>query len=162
MMMKRFAILMILGLAACAQERGVGFGMINPVETAPRQTTEQQGEAITLINAERAKHGLEGLSIDAALTRAAQKYANELATRNQLSHTGKSGSNLSDRLHAEGYKSCYASENLSKGAPTSATAVASWMTSPGHRANILSNQVGEIGYGTAPGNILVVVFGRKC
>lgn len=161
-MMKRFAIFMALGLAACAPENGAGFKVINPVETAPRQTTEQKGQVIVLINEERAKHGLEGLSIDAALMRVAQNYANELASRNKLSHRGKNGSNLSDRVHAEGYNACYLSENLSKGAPTSAIAVASWMTSAGHRRNILSNQVGEIGYGTAPGNIFVVVFGRKC
>jgi hypothetical protein len=47
------------------------------------------------------------------------------------------------------------------GSPISGGVVADWMTSPGHRANILNPQVTQYGFAGA-GSVWVLVLARPC
>ena len=66
-----------------------------------------------------------------------------------MSHTGTDGSNPGDRIARAGYRFSAWGENVAIGYPDAASVMDGWMNSPGHRANILSGNVTEIGIGLA-------------
>lgn len=70
-----------------------------------------------------------------------------MACNKYFSHTGLNGSSPGDRISAAGYSWSSYAENIAAGYGSPADVVAGWMDSPGHRANILSTNVTEIGIG---------------
>jgi uncharacterized protein YkwD len=69
---------------------------------------------------------------------------------NFLSHTDPDGSTCAARNSAAGYRNwCLLAENLAAGYEKPRNVVQGWMKSPGHRANILSPDLREIGVGHA-------------
>jgi uncharacterized protein YkwD len=71
-----------------------------------------------------------------------------MADGNFFSHTGWDGSTMVGRVQATGYADwSFLAENLAAGYRTPEQAVAAWMNSAGHRANILSTRTREIGVG---------------
>lgn len=104
---------------------------------------------IAEVNAQRADVGLPPLHGNARLTRAAQRHACDNAARGTFSHIGSDGSDLTDRLHAAGYRFGAAAENTGRGFGSAERAVEWWMNSRGHRANILKRGVSDIGVGIA-------------
>jgi uncharacterized protein YkwD len=103
------------------------------------------------VNAARRRAGLAPLAADPALVAAAQAHACDIAGRGRLSHRGADGSDVGRRLRREGYDWSQANENVALGPRTPAAAVARWMASPGHRANILARRSREAGAGVALG-----------
>lgn len=89
------------------------------------------------VNAERAKRGLQPLRTDAELTRAARVRAAEIAQT--FSHTRPDGTSWST-VSASAY-----GENIARGQKTADKVMAAWLTSEGHRANILRASYGSIG-----------------
>lgn len=88
-------------------------------------------------NAERARAGLSSLAHDARLTAVARRHADEMARRNLLTHDRESGTPYYEEIdRAVGVRVACA-ENIAAGPRTTGQAVAGWMASPGHRANIL-------------------------
>jgi hypothetical protein len=108
-------------------------------------TFEQQ--VLDLTNQERAKNGLAPLKGNAELNYAADKYAEVMAQRHVLSHTGPDGSTPRDRAKAVGFEAQTIGENIAVGQKTPEQVVDAWMKSPGHRANILNPRYTEIGVG---------------
>lgn len=93
-------------------------------------------EVIRLTNQERENHGLEPLEIDYDLMALAETRAEEASIK--YSHERPDGTRVSQMG--------YYSENL--GAKASAEKqVTSWMSSDGHRANILRERYHRIGVG---------------
>ena len=92
---------------------------------------------VNQVNRERAKQGLNALRIDPALTAAAQIRAKEIVER--FSHTRPDGTKWST------VSSAAYGENIAKGQKTADKVMAAWMTSSGHRANILRASYGSIG-----------------
>ncbi len=128
--------------------------------TAVGQTT------LCLLNAERAAHGLTGLSEDARLTGASSAYSARMVAEQFFDHVGPDGSTLIGRLTAVGYiddsADWSAGENIAWGQGDLATPrsiVAAWMNSPGHRANILNGDYTQIGLGLAIGSPVDAVWG---
>ena len=99
--------------------------------------TDLAAEVVRLVNEERAKQGLSALRTDDELTRAACVRASEIAT--SFSHTRPSGASWST-VSASAY-----GENIARGQRTAEKVMASWMTSEGHRANILRASYSSIG-----------------
>ena len=95
------------------------------------------GQVVEQVNAERAKYGLSALRVDSELTRAAQIRAAEIVSK--FSHTRSDGSKWST-VSASAY-----GENIAKGQKTADKVMAAWLTSEGHRANILKKSYGSIG-----------------
>lgn len=89
------------------------------------------------VNMERAKQGLSTLRVDPELTRAACIRAREIVEK--FSHTRPDGSSWSTVSN-----SAYG-ENIAKGQKTVDRVMASWMSSDGHRKNILKASFGSIG-----------------
>jgi uncharacterized protein YkwD len=108
---------------------------------------------VALVNAERAKAGCPALTVDSALTEAAQEHSEDMAAHRNMSHTGSDGSSPADRITGAGYDWSAYGENVAYGYATPEKVMAGWMSSPGHRANILDCGFKEIGVGLAqPGS----------
>ena len=95
------------------------------------------GQVVAQVNAERARAGLSALRVDGELTRAARIRAEEIAK--VFSHTRPDGSSWST-VSAGVY-----GENIAMGQKTADKVMAAWLTSEGHRANILRPGFGSIG-----------------
>ncbi|MFF7366804.1 CAP domain-containing protein [Streptomyces tricolor] len=118
------------------------------------------GEIVRLVNAERAKAGCQALTLNSALTKAAQAHSEDMAAHRNMSHTGSDGSNPGDRITRAGYAWSTYGENVAYGYSTAEQVMAGWMSSPGHRANILNCSFKEIGVGLAqPGSYWTQDFG---
>ena len=112
----------------------------NAGATAPNavvSSSSASAEILRQVNEYRANYGLGSLSRSAELDRAAALRASEIAK--VFSHTrpdGSSWSTVSDMARGE---------NIAKGYRTADKAMAAWMSSSGHRANILRDSYGSIG-----------------
>ncbi|MFB4303051.1 CAP domain-containing protein [Actinomadura sp. NTSP31] len=104
-------------------------------------------QVVTLVNAERAKHGCRALTVNSKLARAAQGHSADMHARNFFEHTNPDGKDPGDRITAAGYRWSSYGENIAKGQSTPASVMQAWMNSAGHRANILNCGYKEIGVG---------------
>ena len=94
-------------------------------------------QVVRLVNAARAKQGLSALRADAELTRAARVRAEEITRK--FSHTRPDGTSWSTVSNSA------FGENIAMGQRTADKVMAAWLTSSGHRANILRASYGSIG-----------------
>ena len=102
---------------------------------------------IELTNAQRAAAGCANLTWDAALGTAAQRHADDMANTNFFSHTSRNGASFATRIRQAGYRYRLAAENIAAGQQSPDEVVASWMSSPAHRANILNCRLRNVGIG---------------
>lgn len=102
-------------------------------------------EVLVLVNKERQAAGLDALTLDPALYKAASVRAKELLT--QFSHTRPDGTDCFSLLKESGIAYQAAGENIAAGQPSPEAVVEGWMNSPGHRANILSANFHKLGVG---------------
>lgn len=109
------------------------------------KTSGYAAEVLKLVNKERKKHGLSALTLDEKLCRAADKRAKE--TVSLFSHTRPDGTSCFTILEEYGIGYRSVGENIAAGQRTAKDVVASWMNSPGHRANILSSSYEKLGVG---------------
>ncbi|MDP2717604.1 MAG: CAP domain-containing protein, partial [Candidatus Micrarchaeota archaeon] len=90
----------------------------------------------------RKEYDLDALTWNERAASAARKYAQALVVEKRFAHTGADGSNIHDRLRAEGLLEFVANENLAQVSfngtlPSAEKVVDGWMKSPGHRSNII-------------------------
>ena len=109
------------------------------------------GEVVERTNAERARHGLPPLTIDARLATAAQVHSTDMVRRGFFAHESPDGRQVWDRAVAAGYAYRKVAENIAAGQRTADEVVRGWMDSAGHRANILDRDLTQIGVGRAEG-----------
>lgn len=113
--------------------------------------------ALDLVNAHRAAAGCPALRADDQLVRAATLHAQDMVAQGYFSHTSLDGRTFGDRITAQGYARP-GGENIAAGQQSAQAVVDAWMSSEGHRANILSCDYTTMGLGRA-GNTWVQVFG---
>lgn len=119
---------------------------------APSGAEELVARVVGLTNAERAQAGLGPLSLNLELSASAQGYSEVLSPGNCFGHQCGPLPQLTQRVESAGYTGWSAlGENVAAGASTPEQLVAGWMSSPGHRANILNGQFTELGVGIAGG-----------
>jgi len=127
----------------------------------PANTALIRAATLCLINRERAAHGERALRPNRRLRRAAQAHSQSMALGDYFEHDGAGGPGGGTplaRLRNAGYISSSrvgyeVGENIAWGTLYLATPraiVASWMASPGHRANILDARYRETGIGVSP------------
>ena len=122
---------------------------------APPAPTQAAGpdfeqRVIQIVNATRAQNKLPPLKASPQLAVSARNYSNYMSKARFFGHTGPDGSTLVTRNEAAGYRDWVdLAENLAGGQPDPESVVKAWMSSPTHRANILSPRVKEIGVGYA-------------
>ena len=116
-----------------------------PTQAPTPRPTQAQGsgysalaaEVVQQTNMERAARGLTELRVDSELTRAATVRARELVE--SFSHTRPDGSSWSTVSGA------VSSENIARGHDSADRVMAAWMSSDGHRDNILRASYTRIG-----------------
>jgi uncharacterized protein YkwD len=113
----------------------------------PTQATSFAYRVVQLTNQYRQQNGLLPLAVNTQLSQAAQNYSKTMATQDFFDHVGLDGSMPWDRMEAAGYPYTRAAENIAAGQITPAEVVQAWIDSPGHRANILTPDLQEIGVG---------------
>ncbi len=104
-------------------------------------------EVVRLVNIERAKHGAPPLTMNRELNKSALFHANFMAENDCFNHLCPNEPNLGRRARDAGYDWRAVAENIAAGQDGAAEVVAGWMTSPGHRKNILNPRYKEIGVG---------------
>lgn len=128
---------------------------------------------VEMTNAFRKENERTALKLNAQLAAAARAYANKLARTEAFSHT-VGGTTPSGRVKKAGYAYCQIAENLaslydSRGFTAreyAKRAVEGWENSPGHRKNMLIENITEIGVAIAraptrdPKYVAVQLFGR--
>lgn len=108
-------------------------------------------QVLALVNVEREQAGCGSLSRDGALESAAVAHSRDMAANDYFSHDSQDGRSFSDRVRAAGYSGGSIAENIAAGQSSAAAVVDSWMSSEGHRANILNCSYTDMGLGYATG-----------
>jgi uncharacterized protein YkwD len=98
------------------------------------------------------------LSLASALTHAARAHARDMAVHAFFSHTGSDGSTPGERATDAGYRWSMVGENIASGVRTPRDAVAGWIASPEHCANIMTAGFRQMGVAFAvdPTNAQVI------
>ena len=105
------------------------------------------------LNAVRTDRGVSALRLNGKLAAAAEQHSREMADDGYFQHDSFDGTSFSDRIAKwypfANYRSWLVGENLLWSSPSvePSGAVAMWMRSPAHRANILNPRWREIGIG---------------
>jgi len=87
-----------------------------------------------------------------ALANAALAHSRDMATQRYFNHRAKDGSEVAQRATRAGYRWRRVGENIAFGQRSPEEAVASWLDSPGHCANIMQRGFTEMGaaFGVTP------------
>jgi len=72
-----------------------------------------------------------------------------MARNSFVGHVGSDGAGMIERALRAGYGYAYIAENVAGGQKSAETAMASWMSSGGHRRNILAPEATQMGVGHA-------------
>ena len=123
--------------------------------TADRPDLAETAKRITdRTNEFRKQHDLPPVSPDDTLAEAATKYGELLARESLFGHRA-GGTTPAERVSAVGYDYCSVRENLAvhfdsfgfRAEKLAEESVTGWINSPGHRANLLADNVSETGVG---------------
>jgi len=106
---------------------------------------------VDLTNEARGSEAVGTLRRSSVLDEAAQQKANDMAKEGYFAHYSPEGVAPWFWFDESGYNFVHAGENLAVYFTDSEDVVDAWMSSPGHRANILNGDFTEIGVGTAKG-----------
>ncbi|MGY2130003.1 CAP domain-containing protein [Blastococcus sp. SYSU DS0617] len=134
----------------------------SPVPVAPRPTlagtpapppppapSDRAGQVLALVNQERAAAGCSPVAADRGLAAVAAAHSADMRDRSFFDHVNPSGLSPFDRASAAGLSA--RAENIARGQADAAAVMESWMSSPGHRANILDCGLERLGVGIADG-----------
>lgn len=104
-----------------------------------------QKKVISIVNQNRKKQGLEALTMDEKLMKAAQDRAKELTK--SFSHTRPNGTSCFTIFEKYKITPTASGENIAAGQRSAAAVMDSWMNSQGHKENIMNNKFKKIGVG---------------
>jgi uncharacterized protein YkwD len=119
-----------------------------------------RARVVELVNAARSKGRKCGsarfaaappLSTSGKLNDAAAGHARDMARKSYFEHRGADGSQPKDRVIRAGYQPRLTGENIAFGPESAEEAVAGWLASPGHCANIMDPRFQHLGVGLATG-----------
>ncbi len=100
---------------------------------------------VELTNIRRDDADIEELSVNPLLTKAAQKKADDMASKGYFAHTSPEGIEPWHWFNEVGYNYLFAGENLAVNFSEAHEVDKAWMESPAHRDNIVSEKFREIG-----------------
>jgi uncharacterized protein YkwD len=124
---------------------------------------------ITLTNNARSQSGLPPLKENQLLDSIAESRASDMLEKQYFDHVSPTGQQASDIAQSVGYRYKVIAENIGSGDfYTNRKIIDNWMQSPGHRRNILSTEVEDIGAAVVKGKmkgaetyITVQIFGLQ-
>lgn len=114
-----------------------------------RHVSVNVAEAVRILSAYRASHGVGPVKLDPKLTRIAADHALKMAAANKVAHVLRGQGSFARRLKAGGYDAAVASENIGGGYDTLAEAFAGWRNSPDHNKNMLRSDITMMGIASA-------------
>lgn len=120
------------------------YAPIKSAEAAERRMLE-------LVNRDRAEAGLPPLALDERVAAVARAHSLEMATTGVVAHVSPTTGSAADRVKAGGIRTAVVLENVAR-AYGVAEAQAGLMNSPGHRANVLSENATHLGVGIVLGD----------
>ena len=158
---------------ACAAALALSSAVVTPASAGSSATSQLPAQLRSLVNGTRAQYGLPRLRRAARLDASALLKAEAIRSCRSFSHT-PCGSSFARTFQQTGYfrGNVRVGENLfwgSGGLGTPASAVAAWLNSPPHRANLLGRGWRDVGvgmvyspsiFGASSVWIFVVQFGR--
>jgi len=165
----QLVILLATLLAATACGGGGGAGSTDtplsctpsplPASVGPMTALEEQfaREVFVLVNEHRSGLGLpaftwhSGGAGTAGAAQAAYDHSADMEIREYFSHTSVGCQTPGDRLTAAGVTWTAWAENIAQGQATPAAVMTSWLNSAGHRDNIESLAVTQLGVGVRDG-----------
>lgn len=115
-------------------------------------------------NADRRLNGLPDLKLDHTLNQAAFAKAEDMLANNYFAHVSPEGVKPWHWFKALGYRYSFAGENLAIGFEDARDLGQSWMSSPKHRANLLSPNYSDLGVAIVYKNgqqVIVQLFGSR-
>lgn len=110
--------------------------------------TAQEYYAWNLLNEDRIANGLAPLQLDQELSRIARIKSEDMNANNYFAHESPTYGNAANMLRLFGYSFNGVGENIAHHA-TVLKAQAAFMSSSGHRANILGSQWSKVGIGVS-------------
>ena len=138
----------------------LGYFPMDDVDTTPEPDpapdnsgiSDMEQQVVDLVNQERAAYGLAPLTLNTELCNGARLKSQDMLDNGYFNHYSPTYGSLGEMMNTLGFNSWYAAgENIARGQKTAEEVMNSWMNSPGHRANILSEKYAEIGVGYAGG-----------
>lgn len=108
----------------------------------------QEQTAGNLLNSDRARYNLSPLVIDPELCRIARIKSEDMRDNRYFAHTSPTYGDVRSMLRQFGYAYSAAGENIAHHA-TIEKAQAAFLSSPGHRKNIMSSAYTKVGIGVA-------------
>ena len=135
----------------------------------PLQEELSKEVIISLTNRIRLANGVSELAESTLLNRVALARVRDIFEKQYLDHVSPTGESYSDVAQRVGYPYKFLSENIESGFfLTNQKVIDGWMQSPGHRRNLLSGDMEEIGVAVQSGVlhgektwIAVQIFGKK-
>jgi len=129
---------------------GVWFLLVALVWSGALAQSALELEVLQRTNQVRQERGLRALQWDARAYQAAAAHARDMLQRNFFAHQNLEGLGAAERLRAAGVWEVVVGENLAsfEGYPDPEIpqrALAGWMNSPGHRANLLRPEFTHLG-----------------
>jgi uncharacterized protein YkwD len=118
--------------------------------SGPADPEEVEAEILKLLNRDRAARGLWPVRSSSRLREVARAHSRDMADTGVVAHVSPRTGNLLDRLRRANIVPLLAAENVGR-AYSAAGAQRGFMTSPGHRSNILDARMTTIGIGVARG-----------
>lgn len=112
---------------------------------------------IDLVNQERAKEGIKTLTVDLKLRDVGRLHSADMFKKGYFAHYDPEGNDVADRAESFGVRFLVIGENLAY-APSLELAHRGLMNSPGHKANILSEDYRKIGIGVASSEEFGIMF----
>jgi len=121
-----------------------------PLTAQPETCDPRQAERLLFdrVNADRRAAGLIPVAWDEGLARVARGYSEELAGRRAVTHVSPLSGNAADRVRRANVAVAAVYENVGR-ANSIADAERSFLSSPGHRANVLDRSARRAGMGVA-------------
>lgn len=138
-------------------------GQIIKIPESVRTVSDYEQEVIDLVNEIRVQRGLKKLILDEELSMVARKKSEDMKQNNYFDHQSPTYGSPFDMMRKFGISYRSAAENIAKGQKTPQAVVNAWMSSAGHRKNILGESYTHIGVGhIESGNYWTQMFiGKK-
>lgn len=122
-------------------------GEVLNIPQVSSSTLAYESEVVRLVNEARAQNGLQPLTANWELSRIARYKSQDMADNHYFSHTSPTYGTPFQMIRSFGLTYTTAGENIAYGQKTPQAVMDAWMSSSGHRANILNPNFKQIGVG---------------
>ncbi|KQI67747.1 hypothetical protein AN189_13160 [Loktanella sp. 3ANDIMAR09] len=112
-------------------------------------SSEQDANFGRLLNDYRLASGVGAVQFDSRLNRAAQKHTEDMVKRGYFSHRSPEGTDVGQRVRAEGYDYSFVAENIAWRQQSDAEVFKDWQNSPSHDRAMKDGRAEDFGLGVA-------------